>query len=457
MLFPADIVAALKRRWRLELAILVIVLAAVLVWTALSPRVYIANASLLFDQRIDPVQDAQVGEDTVAALLETQTDVLQSTAIAAAVARNEKLSSDPTTIDNWQRATGGTGDINTWMGRQLLSGLSVVPERASRVLTVQYRAGDPNFAAAMANAFATTYLDTRLRLQTDPARTYSRWFEERTREVRSALEQAQARLTAFQRRTGIVDVGAVNAESNRLNELSTQLTGAEAASADINARAGSSAAQSVDVQSSGVVQGLRSQIAGKTAEVSQLATQLGPNHPQRQAVEAELNALRNRLALEISTVTRSVQVASGSANTKEATLRQSLNAQRGRMLGLAGDRNQLDVLQRDVDSARTAYDLVTQKLSTMRLQSEVPSTNVRQLDTATPPLLPAQPNVPLRILLGVVLGTLLAMGVGTALELWRPRVRTASGLVNSVGLPVLVRIDFTQSQAGRLLGAGGVE
>jgi succinoglycan biosynthesis transport protein ExoP len=161
--------------------------------------------------------------------------------------------------------------------------------------------------------------------------------------------------------------------------------------------------------------------------------------------------LRARLAGEVGTATRSVQAASAAANSKQAALDRLLQQQRGRMLGLAGDRSKLDVLARDVDSAQAAYNSVTQRLETMRLQALAPSTNAHQLDVASPPVLPSDPNVPLRALLGLVLGVLLAVGVGIATETLRPRIRTANGAAMASGAPVLATLDFKRSSIAPLL------
>lgn len=452
MLSLPDIAASLKDRWRLQVIVFAIVMALVIVWTALSAKVYIATSTLLFDDIVDPVGTQST--DGLKSLLGTQTDVVKSEAVAANVVSTLQLVT-PQVAERWRLATGGNGDVNAWYGQQLLSNLTVSPITDSRVLELNYASPDPQFAALVANGFAVAYLDTRLKFRTDPAKTYSRWFQDRTREVRGNLEQAQARLTAFKRQTGIVDSGPTgDAESARLAELSGQLTGAEASAADLAARAGQAASQSPEVQNSGVVLGLRSQIAAKAAQVSQMSTTLGPNHPDRVAAEAELSELRARLNGEIATSTRAVQVASGAASSKQAAIRGMLNAQRGRMLGLSTERAQIDVLQRDVDSARAAYDAVTAKLETMRLQAVAPETNARQLDQATPPLLPAQPNVPVRLVLGALLAAMLAVGVGILLELRRPLVRTRAGAAGIAGVPLLAAVNFDKSQIGQLyLGA----
>jgi len=451
MISLSDLIAALKTRWRLELFILVVVLALVALWTASSPKSYVATSSLLFDEpSVDPVQGTQTSQDSVAGLLSTQADVIKSAAVAGEVVRSLQLAT-PDVVTQWQAATGGTSDVNTWYGKYLLGNLAIAPVPGSRVLRLQYASADPEFAALMANAFAASYLETHLKLQTDPARTYSRWFQERTQEVRENLEQAQARLTAFMRETGIVDTSTSDAELARLGALSNQLTSAEASSAALGARASNNAAASPEVQLSGVVQGLRAQIASKTAQVSQMSVHFGPNHPDIVAAKAELTELHARLAGEVGNSTRSVRVASNAASSTEAELREKLNAQRRRMLGLSGENAQLDVLRRDVETAQAAYDAVAARLQTMRLQSVAPETNVRQLDAATPPLLPSSPNVPIRLMLGAVLGVLLAIGVALGLEVRRPRVRTADGIAGISGLPVLAAVDLSDSRASTLL------
>jgi hypothetical protein len=43
---------------------------------------------------------------------------------------------------------------------------------------IAYTSEDPNFAAAAANAFAQSYIETSIELKTDPARQFARWFDE---------------------------------------------------------------------------------------------------------------------------------------------------------------------------------------------------------------------------------------------------------------------------------------
>ena len=448
-----DLLSALKARWKLELAVAAAVFLVVGVWTYFSPRAYTGTATLLFDQTApDPGVETTAKAVDAAEVLGTQADVIHSEEIASQVVRANGMANSPVVLSQWRKSTGGEGSPEQWLGRTLLGGLTVEPTRNSTVLAVKYKAKDPQSAAQLANGFAQAYLDTYLHMTTDPARAYTRWFEERTRESRNKLEQAQNALTNFQREKGIVSTESMDAEGERLSALSTQLAGAEAANADAASRAGAGSAGSPDVQSSGVVQSLRTQIAQKAAEVSQLRTSLGPNHPDMIAANAELSALRAKLSGEVGATAHSLSVASGDTSGRVGALKRLVDAQRSRMLSLSADRSQLEVLQRDVQSARAAFDTVTQRLSTMRLQAELPRTNVRLLDAATPPTLPSSPNVPLRMVLGLMLGGLLALTIGAALEWFRPRVRTNKGLLQATGVPVLMTIDLGRSRVVPMIG-----
>ena len=75
----------------------------------------------------------------------------------------------------------------------------------------------------------TAYTDTTLDLRVEPAKLYNSFFDERAKALRDALEQAQSRLSAYQREKGIiVNDERLDVENARLSELSTQLVALQA-------------------------------------------------------------------------------------------------------------------------------------------------------------------------------------------------------------------------------------
>lgn len=448
-----DYVEALRARWRLIALTTLVVLAIVGVWTWTSPRTYTAAATLLFDtQQADPVASKSGGGQTkAAALIGTQADIIRSVYVAQRVARNLRMDRNPELVRQYQ-ASNSSLPIQEWIGRRITKPLEILPTRNTSVLAVNYKSEDPALAARLATAFAQAYVQVQLQLRIDPARVYSQWFESQIREARARLERAQAQLTRFQQERGLVGAGRFDIEQAQLSALSQQLTVAQADAAQSRAKAGSNIGSSSDAQQSPVVQGLDSQIAGKSAALQQLRQSLGPNHPMVESANAEIAELRAKRAQAVGVAVSAVQTANAAAQARAGELSGLVQAQRERLLRLSGAQDQMAVLQRDVDTARNAYDAVTARLNEMRLQSEVPMSNVSLLDQAVAPTLPSSPNVALRFLLGLLAGLFVGIAAAFFLEWRNPRVRTIGGLVSLTGVPVLADLN----REPKLLGSGAM-
>ena len=454
-MFSSDMMLALRERWKLVALITLITVVLAAIWLVQVERLYVARASLLFDGGPNPsVQDNGAPQDNQS-LLGTQADLIKSEAVADRVVRATRLTGSSALKTEWRDA-GAKGSFESWLVQNLLANVEVTPEKDTNVLAVGFKSTDPVLAARLANAFAQQFVAARLQISTDAAKQYANWFQQRTKEVRRNLEAAQDRLGDFQRSHGMVNGNTLALEADRLSSLSTQLAAAESNAADLRARAGTRVASSPDVQSSAVIEGLRQQIATSEAKVSELSATYGDNHPDLIAARDQLKTLRDKLASETAAASTAVRVASSAASSRESQLQGLVNGQRARMLELTGYQSQFEALQNDVTTAQNAYDAVTQRLNLMRLQSGLPTTNVQQVDRATPPLLPTSPNVPLLGLLALLAGVMLGI-VAAMLSEWRaPRVRSAGGLFDSTSVPVLGNFTFTSFRPEPALALRGI-
>jgi succinoglycan biosynthesis transport protein ExoP len=181
----------LRARWGVMLAVLLLALAAAVTANLLLPRQYTATASVVVDFKPDPVSAVVFGGMASPAFIATQVDIIRSERVALRVVRNLKLAENPQVLAQW-RAGGAEGSVEQWLIRLFQRQVDVVPARESSVIALSYKAPDPRFAAALANAFVAAYIDTALELRVDPARQYAGFFETRSREARDALERAQA-------------------------------------------------------------------------------------------------------------------------------------------------------------------------------------------------------------------------------------------------------------------------
>jgi len=434
-----------RARWIAALAVLLVVVLGTLLVSLLLPKQYKAVASVVADSKPDPVSAVMLGGMQAPGFMATQVDIIESDRVAQRVVRNLKLNENATIRRQWQDETGGEGSIESWLATVFQRQMEVIPSRESNVIQIAYRAPDPRFASALANAFAQAYIDTSLELRVDPARQYSTFFESRSKDARETLEKAQNRLSAFQKAKGIIASDErLDIENSRLNELSSQLTTLQAIAAESASRQtqaqGAQGDRIAEVLNNPVLGSMKAEISRGEGRLQELSTRYGDNHPQVQEVKANLAELRLRLEAETRKVTGSVGLNNNVNRQREASVRGALDAQRTKVLQLKAVRDEGTVLMREVDNLQRAYDAVMQRLTQTSLESQTTQSNVNVLTQAEPPLKPASPRIVLNTALAVFAGLLLAIGTVLFLELRDRRVRNVEDLVAALGLPVIVSL-----------------
>ncbi|NBX21579.1 MAG: chain length determinant protein EpsF, partial [Betaproteobacteria bacterium] len=309
----------------------------------------------------------------------------------------------------------------------------------SNVISINYTGADPEFAAAVANAFAQAYMDVNLDLRVAPARQFAAFFDEQTKAARGKLEAAQQALSDYQQANGITSADErMDFETAKLNETSSQLTGVQALTTDSSSKRQTAKADTIaEVMQSPLINGLKADIARLEAKLNESSGNLGKNHPQIQRTEAELATLKAQLDAETRKITASIDTTYQVGKQREAQLQGALAAQKARVLQLNKQRDELNVLRRDIESAQRAFEIVSQRASQTNIESQTNQTNIAVLNPASPPPTPSKPRVLINVLASVFLGTLLGVGLALTLEILNRRVRSTEDLVEALELPVL--------------------
>lgn len=275
----------------------VAVTAAVSLWL---PKEYTATTTLIIDSKSkDPFTGQLMPSQMFPGYMATQVDVIQSANVAQKVVRELKLAESPGTHEQFMRATKGKGDINQWLADLLLKKVSVEPARESSVISIAFTGTEPRFSAVIANAFAKAYVETSLDLRLEPAKQTAAWFDQQIIQLRQKLDDAQQKLTAYQREKGIVESDErLDVETRRMGELASQMVAAQSAAFDAGSRTRDSASLP-EVINNPVVQGLKAQVSQGEGKLADLEKRVGVNHPDYQRTLAEVNSYRSRLASEL--------------------------------------------------------------------------------------------------------------------------------------------------------------
>jgi chain length determinant protein EpsF len=450
----------LRARWRIAagifLAVVLLVAFASFVW----PKQYTAIASIVVDTKTDPVAangggGAGMAGQPLATYVNTQADIIASERVAQRVVKTLRLDQQPEARKLW--AKGTNDDISVTIANFLLEKKLLVapahdsPTHASNVIDISVQWSDPITAAALANGFAQAAIETNIELKVEPAKQYASWFDQRSRALRAELQEKQKLLSDFQSKNGIIATDEkLDVETARLNELSTELVNIQGQRQDSQSRqhqVGADINSLPEVLQSPVIQTLKAALSQAEAKRPDIASRLGKNHPDYQAVEGEISNLRSRISQESANIAASLGSTTQVNVRRENEVRQALENQKKRVLELKYQHDQSAMFQSDVTSAQRDLDEVSQRLAQSNLESLTQQTNTVQLTTASVPKDPSSPKLIINLILAVFLGGVLGIGGAVSAELRNRCVREDEDMLEVLGVPLLGKIPFIQVRA----------
>jgi len=436
-----QIISILIARKRIIRNVFVSVVLTVTVLSLLMPKQYTAMTTVVVDVKTpDPVVGASLQPMSMPGYMATQIDIITSERVARRVVKILGFEKVPALVEAWREDAKGKGSFEGYYAEKLGKKLDVKPSKESNVISIEFTSGDAKSAMTVANAFAEAYLATNVELTAEPAKQYTEWFAERTKQVREKLETQQIALSALQKEKGVVaDDARLDVESLRLNDLTTQLTILETQKSEAQSRqheAKSGLDSNPDIMNNPVIQNLRATITSAEGKLQEASNTFGENYPQIKEQKAELETLRSRLKTEMANVANSLGTNTTVSAQKEAEIRAALDTQRKRILDLKKQRDEVNVLQKDIEFTQLDYNNINARLSQSSLQSQSPQTNVAVLTPAFEPDEPAKPKVAINIIASIFLGAMLGVGVAMLMELMDRRIRSESDLA-AIGIPVL--------------------
>lgn len=439
MNFSQFLLVLYARKW-IILGVLLVAVTATAVISFLLPKEYSATTTVIIDSKSkDPFTGQLMPSQMFPGYMATQVEIIESARVARRVVKDLKLDESPAIRQQFMDETQGQGSVEQWLGDLLLEKLEVEPSRESSAISITYSGADPRFAAIVANGFAKAYIDTNLELRVAPARETSAWFDQQIGQLRGKLDEAQQKLTAYQREKGLVESDQrLDVETARMTELAAQMVAAQSAAFDASSRVRDSG-HLPEVINNPVVQNLKAQVAAADGKLAELARRVGPNHPEYVRLNAEASSYRSQLNDEIARATRAVEATSGAAKQRLSGISGAFEAQKARVLELKKQREEATLLARDVESAQRIYDEALQRNSQSRMEAQSTQTDISVLNSAVAPLDPSSPRVVLNLVLSVFLGGLLGIGIGFLMELRDRRVRSAQDIAE-LDIPLLAEV-----------------
>jgi capsular exopolysaccharide synthesis family protein len=121
----------------------------------------------------------------------------------------------------------------------------------------------------------------------------------------------------------------------------------------------------------------------------------------------------------------------------ERSLTQALEQQKREALDLNRKGGEYGALSRDAVSNRQIFESLMQRTKETAISGELRTSNIRVVDAAETPRRPSSPNTRNNLLIGMLTGTILAVGLAFFFEYLDNRIKSPEELTRRLGLPFL--------------------
>lgn len=409
------------------------------------PPTYKSTASLILNYKgVDPLTGVTLPAQLMPGYMATQVNILNSHRIATAVVDRLDLTKNPLIIEKYKEEKNNGYTIRDWTAKLISKGLEVVPSRDSSIIDISYLSSSPDFSAFVTNAFASVYVDESLRLDVEPSKKAAVYLKQKIGELRKSYELAQKNLYAYQKAKGITNIiENYDTENAKLQNLSMQLASSQAQSFEAQSRrrnAISDAELSPDIAGNSLILNLKSGLSIAEGKFAQISKRFAPNHPEYIAAKSELDQLRNDLARETAKTTQVVSNSASIYSRRSNDLEREIAMQKAKVLDLNSHRDELLAYERDVQSAKEAYEAASQRLAVSEISGNSNQSSISVLNDAIPNAKPYRPSGLIAMVLSIFLGTFVGIAMSLFLE-WRDqRLRSTYDLETYMNIPVLVNV-----------------
>ncbi len=448
----AALLRILLARWLTIAGITLVAVVVAGLVTFQTPKSYTAATELIIDGKgQDPISGESLPARMLSGYIATQADIIRSRNVANKVIDQLNLPEEPALQPEFRAVSTQPLPSRIWLLNYLKNGLSVTPQRDSSVLTIAFKARNPELAARIADAFAQAYIQTNLELRIEPAKQITQWYDLQLENLRENLMDRQNALAAYQEEHNIIaSSDRLDLESAKLAELSSMLLAVQGQRLDEQSRSkqldGSKpGALPEHVLTNPQVQKISDELSQAQARQAEVGAQVGSNHPMYRQAQREVEALQTQLQRTLALVGGSLRSSVELSQSREEQLKAEVAAQKEHVLQLNRNRNQLTLLRQEVDNAQAAYDAALARASQTKLESRIALTDVAILNTAAVPTKPTEPKPALNLLIATVLGLLLGTAIALCWEWIDRRVRSGDELEASLGIPVLAYIPIERN------------
>jgi succinoglycan biosynthesis transport protein ExoP len=433
-----------KHKWSaLGLAAAIALLTTLIVFV-IQPT-YRSTATLMLESnksKVVSIEEVYSSMSSNREYYQTQAEILKSEELARRIVVKMKLVDHPV-MDPRQNQDSGLsfrkllpaswlGEEESWSPERLQAAviarfkkeLTIELVRNSQLIKISYESHDKEFAANAANWVADGFIEADMDARLAMTQKAGSWLTERLTGLRKKLEESERALQQFRERERIIDAKGVaqSGASKQLEQLSEGLVSARQKRAEAEAayqQVQGALKSKVDLESIPAIQKspiyiqLKSVESAAESRLADAAKKYGPDHPKRQTADAELRAARENTHRQVDTITTSITKEYELARAQETAVERALAQSKGDILGMNRKEYELGILEREVASNKSLYEMFTTRMKETNVAGDLQSPIARVVDPAVVSRAAYSPKklriIGIAAVVGLILGVMLAL------------------------------------------------
>jgi polysaccharide biosynthesis transport protein len=457
----------MKRKWTVLTCLLTIVSVVAIASLKMSP-VYEASGSIAINKpdpglnfNNSPTFNLDYYDPTE---IETEVKILQSDLLALQVVKDlgldrrpefgGKIPTSSSSLDLAPDPLQADPSRTSALLANFRSNLKVTLAPNTHIVEVHFRSPDKDSAANVVNKLMEDYTENNFKSRFDSTMQASDWLSKQLVDLQMKVETSQEKLVRYQKEHEILGIDEKqNITTAKLDELNKALTAAESermekesmyrlvqsGDADTIASAATvpETAGSGNQSPSALLESLRAKQADAKIQVAELSTQFGPSYPKVAQLNGQIKEIDAQILLETRKVASKVRGQYMAALQRENMLHDALEKQKQEENKLNESAIEYSILKRDLESYRTLYEGLMEKMKESAVSAGLKSNNFRIVDVARVPSAPVEPNIPRNLEFAFVLGLTSGVGLAFLLEGMDNTVRTTEQAQMISGLPPL--------------------
>jgi capsular exopolysaccharide synthesis family protein len=315
--------------------------------------------------------------------------------------------------------------------------LSIKPVRRSRAVEIDFDSEDPNLAARVVNAVVDSYIQKDLESRWDATQKASEWLSQQLSDLKSKLEKSEDDLQAYASENGLLfletDKGNTeNVVDQSVRELQDELSRAQAARYEKESLyrlvQSSDYASLPGVFENKLLQDLSVQLAELQSQRAQLSATFTDDYPKVREVRSQITEIQAALTRERQRAAQKISDDYFAAVKRENLVQQAFANKQKQANVIAGKSVQYGILNREVESNKSMYEGLLERLKEAGVSAGLKASNIRIVDPGKASFMSVSPRISVNLGLGAIVG----LGLGICLALLQEHLDQTIQTANDV-------------------------